>query len=143
MQIFYSDAHLQHYPPFEIFDGGEKVAYFENPERAERILKELKNTPWANIGSPLDFGLEPIIAVHDIGYISFLRTAYEEWMHAETETNFTKSALLPATFPTGSWRDHVPSSILGSAGYYIQDLSAPIVIGTYSAAIAAANCALS
>jgi len=33
--------------------------------------------------------------------------------------------------------------LLGRAGYYMMDLSAPIVAGTYPAALAAANCALS
>ena len=36
MQVYYSDHHFEHNPPFEIFDGGEKVPNFEVPERAER-----------------------------------------------------------------------------------------------------------
>lgn len=142
MYIFYSDVHLQHNPAFEIFDGGEKVPNFESPERAERILKTLKQKSWAEIHSPTDFGMEPILEVHDADYITFLQNSFAEWMQTETETNFSKSALLPATFPAGKWR-HKPVSLLGKAGYYIQDLSAPIVEGTFAAAIAAANCALS
>ena len=52
------------------------------------------------------------------------------------------STLLPATF---ALRRHPqkPTGLLGRAGYYIMDLSACIVEGTYRAARAAANCALS
>ncbi len=37
----------------------------------------------------------------------------------------------------------MPKSLLGRAGYYMMDLSAPITAGTYAAALASANCALS
>lgn len=142
MKIFYPDIHLQHNPPFEIFDGGEKYPHFEVPERAERILDALKQTSWAEILPPEDFGLDPILAVHDADYIDFLRSAYDEWMRSDTDAAYEKTALLPATFPTGK-RRRKPKTLLGKAGYYISDLSAPIVAGTYAAALAAANCALS
>jgi acetoin utilization deacetylase AcuC-like enzyme len=142
MKIFYSDIHLQHNPPFEIFDGGEKYPNFEVPERAERILAALKQTAWAEILPPEDFGLDPILAIHDADYIDFLGSAYAEWMQSDTDAAYEKTALLPATFPTGK-RKRKPKTLLGKAGYYISDLSAPIVAGTYTAALAAANCALS
>lgn len=142
MDVFYSDSHLQHDPPFEIFEGGEKVANFEVPERAVRILAALQQTSWAKIQAPHDFGLESILAVHDTGYIEFLQTAYTEWLEVETETQQEKSALLPAIFPSGNWR-HKPESLLGRAGYYMNDLSAPITAGTYKAALDSANCAIS
>jgi acetoin utilization deacetylase AcuC-like enzyme len=142
MKIFYSDIHFQHNPPFEIFDGGEKYPHFEVPERTERILAALKQTDWADILPPEDFGLDPILAVHDVDYIDFLRSAYTEWMFSATDADYEKTALLPATFPTGK-RKRKPKTLLGKAGYYISDLSAPIVAGTYAAALAAANCALS
>jgi acetoin utilization deacetylase AcuC-like enzyme len=140
MKIFYSDAHFQHNPPFEMYDGGEKVPYLENPQRAERILSALKTRTWADILPPEDFGLEPLLAVHDAAYLDFLRTAYDEWL--QTPTDYEKSALIPATFPPGGWR-RLPKTLLGKAGYYMMDLSAPITAGTYPAVLASANCALS
>jgi acetoin utilization deacetylase AcuC-like enzyme len=144
MKIFYSPVHRDHNPPFEIFDGGEKVANFEVPERAERILAALDRTRWAEILAPTDFGLEPIRAVHDEAYLDFLRTAHEEWSRqkGDSPTDYANIALLPATFPPAGWR-HRPESLLGRAGYYMMDLSAPIVAGTYRAALGAADCALS
>jgi acetoin utilization deacetylase AcuC-like enzyme len=142
MIVFYSDAHLLHHPLFEVFDGGEIVPNFEVPERAERILTALQQSTWAQIHSPEDFGLEPILEVHEADYIAFLQTAFDEWMHTETEPHYEKSALLPATFPPGNWR-HKPKTLLGRAGYFMNDLSVPITAGTYPAALASANCALS
>jgi acetoin utilization deacetylase AcuC-like enzyme len=142
MKIFYSETHHQHHPPFEIFDGGVRVPNFEVPERAERILAALQHTNWAEIHSPDDFGLEPILGVHDAEYIDFLRSAYAEWLTVEADAQYPKEALLPATFPSGIWK-HKPRTLLGRAGYYMSDLSAPIAAGTYPAALSAANCALS
>jgi acetoin utilization deacetylase AcuC-like enzyme len=140
MQVYYSNTHRLHDPPFELFDGGQHMPYLDNPERMERILSALKDRVWAEILEPDDFGLEPILAVHDVEYVDFLRTAYEEW--TQVKTPYEKKALLPATFPPRGCSRR-PKSILGRAGYHMFDLSAPIMDGTYRAAIASANCALS
>jgi acetoin utilization deacetylase AcuC-like enzyme len=141
MKVFHSPIHAQHAPPFEIFDGGEKIASFETPERMERILSALRADGRYDIGPPEDFGLAPIEAVHDRAYLDFLQTAFDEWMAEPTD--YARTALLPATFPPPNQRSHPPRSLLGRAGYYLSDLSAPIVAGTYPAALASAYCALS
>jgi len=139
MQVFYSDTHHLHNPPFELFDGGQHMPYLENPNRMERILSVLRDQDWIEILEPEDLGLDPILAVHDADYVDFLRTAFEEW--TREEANYEKAALLPATFPPRGW-SHKPKSVLGRAGYYTFDLSAPIMDGTYRAALGSANCAL-
>jgi acetoin utilization deacetylase AcuC-like enzyme len=140
MQVFYSDTHRFHNPPFELFDGGQHMPYLENPERMERILSALESQDWVEILETEDFGLDPILAVHDTEYVDFLRTAYEEWM--QEETTYEKKALLPANFPARGWSRR-PKSLLGRAGYHMFDLSAPIMGGTYQAALGSANCAVS
>ncbi len=144
MKIFYSENHRQHNPPFEVFDGGQRVPYLENPDRMDKILNALRSTNWAEIIEPDDFGLDPILAVHDAGYIHFLAASWDEWRAAEPEVESAtdNSALLPATFALRRM-PRVPKSLLGKAGYYIMDLSACIVEGTYQAALSSANCALS
>jgi acetoin utilization deacetylase AcuC-like enzyme len=143
MKTFYPHAHLAHHPPFEVFDGGLRVPYFESPERAVRILNALQATSWAEILPPEDFGLEPILAVHDPDYFTFLASAWTEWLADNPEAGAApdQAGLMPATFPPAGWR-HKPDSLLGRAGYYMMDLSAPIAAGTYDAALAAAQCAL-
>jgi acetoin utilization deacetylase AcuC-like enzyme len=139
MKVYYSEAHRKHEPPFEIFDGGLRVPYLENPDRMDRILNALHAIDWAEILEPRDFGLDPIYAVHDKDYVDFLASCWTEWLDSEAKD---KSTLLPATF---ALRRHPqkPTSLLGRAGYHIMDLSACIVEGTYQAALASANCALS
>ena len=138
MKVYYSEAHRRHEPPFEIFDGGLRVPYLENPDRMDRILNALRATDWAKIIEPSDFGLDPIYAVHDKDYVDFLASSWTEWLVTDAKD---KSTLLPSTF---ALRRHPqkPTSLLGRAGYYMMDLSACIVEGTYSAALASANCAL-
>ncbi len=144
MKIFYSENHRQHNPPFEVFDGGQRVPYLENPDRMDKILNALRSTDWAEVIEPNDFGLDPILAVHDTDYIHFLASGFDEWRAAEPEVESAtdNSAFLPATFALRR-TPRVPKSLLGRAGYYIMDLSAVIVSGTYQAALSSANCALS
>ena len=139
MNVYYSEAHRKHEPPFEIFDGGLRVPYLENPDRMDKILSALQTTNWAEMIEPRDFGLDPIYAIHDKDYVDFLASCWTEWLDSEA---IDKSTLLPATF---ALRRHSqkPTSLLGRAGYYMMDLSACIVEGTYQAALASANCALS
>ena len=139
MKVYYSEAHRQHEPPFEVFDGGLRTPYLENPDRMDRILNALRQTEWAEIVEPKALGLDPIYAVHDKDYVDFLSTSWTEWLASEAED---KSTLLPATF---ALRRHPqkPTSLLGRAGYHMMDLSACIVEGTYAAALASAYCALS
>jgi acetoin utilization deacetylase AcuC-like enzyme len=139
MKVYYSETHRQHEPPFEVFDGGLRVPYFESSGRMDRILDALHKTDWAEIMQPKEFGLDPIHAVHDREYIDFLASAWTEWLTSEARD---KATLLPSTFALRR-RPQKPTSLLGRAGYYMMDLSACIVEGTYPAALAAANCALS
>jgi acetoin utilization deacetylase AcuC-like enzyme len=139
MKVYYSEAHRNHEPPFEIFDGGLRVPYLENPDRMDRILKALQGTGWAEIAEPKDFGLDPIYAVHDKEYLDFLATSWNEWLRSEPRD---RSVLLPATFALRR-NPPRPTSLLGRAGYYMMDLSACIVEGTYAAALNSAQCALS
>lgn len=140
MKTFYSDAHTQHNPPFEYFDGGKEMPYLEMPERMMRVLAALQGRGWDEILPPTDHGLQPILAVHDPGYVEFLRTAFDEWLRQENPDD--PASLLPATFPPRRWM-RKPKSILGQAGYYQFDLSAPIMPGTFPAAYSAAQSALS
>lgn len=144
MKIFYSEEHRKHYPPFEVFDGGIRVPYYENPDRMDQILSALNKTDWAELTQPKDFGISPILAVHDQEYINFLASCWAEWLASEPEVAAApeQHAFLPATFALRR-KSRPTSSLRGRGGYYIMDLSACIVDATYKAALASANCALS
>jgi acetoin utilization deacetylase AcuC-like enzyme len=115
--------HRKHEPPFEVFDGGLRVPYLENPDRMDKILNALRSVDWADIHEPRDFGLDPIGAVHDKDYIDFLASSWTEWLASDAKD---KSILLPSTF---ALRRHPqkPTSILGRAGYYMMDLTTSFI----------------
>jgi acetoin utilization deacetylase AcuC-like enzyme len=139
VKIYRSGLHRRHDPPFEVFDGGLRTPYLENPDRVDRMVNALRQTDWAEFHEPADFGLDPLLAVHDEDYIDFLASAWTGWLDSKPKD---PSVLLPATFALR--RDPPkPTSLLGRAGYYMMDLSACIVEGTFAASLASANCALS
>lgn len=140
MKIFYSPSHIMHHPPFEVLDGGEKSQSFEIPDRVENVIHLLRQKNWAEILAPSDYGLDAILEVHDQGYLEFLQTAFQLWTAGVV--NYEHMALTPATFSPGGIR-RVPQSILGKAGYYMMDLSAPIGAETFQAALWSAYCSLS
>lgn len=144
MKIFYSEEHRNHYPPFEVFDGGMRVPYYENPDRMDRILSALKKMDWAVFSEPEDFGLDPILAVHDPDYINFLASCWDDWLDSDPSVAASPEAhaFLPATFALRR-KARPTSSLRGRGGYYMMDLSACIVAGTYKAALTSAHCALS
>jgi acetoin utilization deacetylase AcuC-like enzyme len=143
MQVIYSEAHRQHNPPFEVFEGGNKTPIFESQERLDRILAALRETDWADIRPPEEFGLEPILAVHAPDYLEFLQNSYAEWQaqSGQLGSQMDTSVLLGGTFPPRR-ASGKSAAIVGRVGYYTFDLSCPIVAGTYAAALAAAHCAL-
>ncbi|HCB01025.1 MAG TPA: acetylpolyamine amidohydrolase, partial [Anaerolineae bacterium] len=67
-----------------MFDGGQRVPYYENPDRMDKILSTLNQTNWAEIKEPTDFGLDPILAVHDKDYINFLASCWTEWLDSDS-----------------------------------------------------------
>jgi acetoin utilization deacetylase AcuC-like enzyme len=144
MKIFYSEEHRNHYPPFEVFDGGKRVPYYENPDRMDQILAALTSVDWAEMNEPVDFGLDPILAVHDRDYINFLASCWTEWLASDPEVAAApeQHAFLPASFALRR-KARPTSSLYGRGGYYMMDLSACIVEGTYKAILSSANCALS
>ncbi len=144
MQVYYTETHRQHDPPFEVIDGGQRTPYLENPARIDSILAALRETSWAEIVEPSEFGLDPILAVHAPDYVEFLASAWQQWLAAypENQQAPADAVLLPATFALRC-QPHKPSSLLGRAGYHMMDLSAVIIAGTYVAAIGSVNCALS
>lgn len=144
MKIFYSESHRQHYPPFEVFEGGKRVPYLENPDRMDQILAALSQTQWAELTAPDDFGLDPIRAVHDEDYLAFLAACWDEWLASDAKVAAApeEHVFLPATFALRR-KTRKPQTLLGKGGYYMMDLSACVTANTYPAILSAANCALS
>jgi acetoin utilization deacetylase AcuC-like enzyme len=116
---------------------GELVPSFEAPARADLILQAVQRAGF-EVSEPRAFPQAVLESVHDAAFVEFLRTAHEAWRAGGKD-----GSMLPSAFPArGLRRDHVPSGINGKMGYYAFDPSTPIVEGTWAAAFAAAQCAL-
>ena len=70
----YFDRHqLAHEPLRELHNGGWGD-YAEKSARAEII-----SASFGELVPARDFGLEPLLAVHDRGYVEFLSAAHGQW----------------------------------------------------------------
>jgi acetoin utilization deacetylase AcuC-like enzyme len=136
MITIYSAVHILHAAP-HVFLDGRLIAPYESPERASMILAALERGGFGPIQAPQQFDAALIRAIHSREYLEYLEHAYERWVAAGGEP----AAVLPSTLAV-RWMGRKSLGPLVAPGYYSFDLSAPIVAGTYRAARAAADVAL-
>ena len=137
MRIFYAETHHRHAPSREL-SGGDLMAAVEVPRRAETILAALTAASLGDIEAPETFGLETILSVHTDSYVQFLQSAYEDW-----SAEYPDRDALPLIWPMRGLRQRPPASIDGRLGFYSADAGTPITAGTWPAARAAVDVALS
>jgi len=131
--LHFDHRQLAHRPLRELHNGSW-ADYAEKSSRAEMILEALGEEP----GGVTDFGLDPILAVHDVGYVEFLRDAHDQWIAAGREGD-----AIGYTWPIVRRRDIPLQRIDARLGRYSLDASTPIAAGTWSAAYWSAQSALS
>jgi acetoin utilization deacetylase AcuC-like enzyme len=124
-------------------------AYGEVPARAEVLLAAIQRAGLGNVISPVDHGLEPILAIHAPDYVEFLRGAHAAglpYRHAgpippALASQSGRAFVMADTFSTRSARRRSPHP-WARFGYYSFDISAPFLEGTWEAAYWSAQCAL-
>jgi acetoin utilization deacetylase AcuC-like enzyme len=137
MQTVYTDRHKLRDARTELF-GGELVAPFECPARAEHILSRLREVALGEIIAPASHGLEPVLRVHDAGFVGFLETCWRDWQAAGF-----KGEAMPTSWPSRAMpRRAAPRNIDGLVGYYALCGETAISGGTWEAACAAVDVAL-
>jgi acetoin utilization deacetylase AcuC-like enzyme len=136
MITIFSADHTQHTAPHEFLDG-RLISPYESPARAAMILAAIERAGYGPVLPPRAFAETAILAVHDPEYLDYLEHAYERWVAAGGDP----AAVLPSTLAV-RWMGRKCVGPLVAPGYYSFDLSAPIVAGTYRAARAAADVAL-
>ena len=139
--VVYSPAHRAHAPRTEV-NLGLPIPTFERPERAERIRDVLAADPDFDIVGPTDHGRAPIEAVHDPGMVRFLETAWAE-LHAQ----YGRDEFFPEVVYHGALRDGmgpapVPTVAEHAFGYWCYETATPLAHGTYTAALASVDVAL-
>ncbi len=144
MKLFFSPTQLRHRPQ-QYFRFGRIGAALENPARMETLAEAL-----AALGlersEPADHGLEPILAVHDADYVRFLETIWEMWRQLPD----AGPEVLPNIHPyRGAGHDLIRqgrprnTGPIGLTGYHVGDMSCAMGEGTYPAAYASAQTAIS
>ncbi len=148
MQVVYSPVHLAHDIDTETYMG-IGVPANEVAERAEKIRTALEADGGFTLTTPTEHGEEPITGVHDAGLVRFLESAWSEvrsqniprpFLSADTYPN---RALFEGMSPDAIARFvREPVHVGGRAGFWGLDTAAPLVAGTYVAARAAVDVAL-
>ncbi|MEX0759023.1 MAG: histone deacetylase family protein [Tistlia sp.] len=137
MLTVYSDDHRLHDGKVE-FEGGKLVPCYEMPRRADLVLARTREQAIGEVIEPEDFGLAPILRVHEAGFVEFLKGAWDRWI--ATGRDF--DALPFAWAVRGMRADRIPESIDGQLGYYSFDAGTPITAGTWQAVASSVNVAL-
>jgi acetoin utilization deacetylase AcuC-like enzyme len=138
-----SPAHLAHDGLIEVM-GGRPVPCFEKPERITAIEQALSDATSHRLLPPTDHGRGPITAVHDGDLVELLE---QVWTDAVASGATDGAApLIPDTFlvgplAAGGYRG-AGTALPVRLGAYCLDTATPIVAGTYAAARAAVDVAL-
>jgi len=136
MITVFSTDHVLRNPRSELC-GGELVRPFESPQRAQMVLERVQAQHLGEIIAPARFGLAPVLRVHDAGYVEFLKQAWSEWVAAGRH-----GEAIPDCWPARRMAQRLPNSIAGKLGYYAMAGETSISGGTWEAASAAADVAL-
>src|SRR3954453_2084438 len=148
MQVVYSPAHLAHDITSETFMG-LSIPANEVAERAERIRDALTADGGFQIIEPTEHGESPITAVHDPGLVRFLEVAWSELRRQGISRSFLSADTYPNRSMFEGMSDDAVADLVrepvhagGRAGFWGLDSAAPLVAGTYIAARAAVDVAL-
>jgi acetoin utilization deacetylase AcuC-like enzyme len=144
MRVVYSPLHLGHDIRTQTILGVQVEAN-EVAERAETILATVRADAGFEVTSPTDHGLDPITAVHDPGLVRFLEEAWDEAVRQGHPYEFlAPETIANAAATEGMARDvrREAPRIDGRAGFWALDTSTYILAGTYAAARAAVDVAL-
>jgi len=145
MRVVYTPIHLAHDITHETIMG-VSVPANEVAERAERIRAALESDGGFELSGPTEHGEAPITAVHDEGLVRFLENAFAGF-RGEL---LPRPALIPEGFGVAGLVEGMDPALLrapdaassGWAGRYALDTSTPIVAGTWVAARASVDVAL-
>jgi acetoin utilization deacetylase AcuC-like enzyme len=136
MITVFSPDHLLRSPRTELY-GGELVRPHESPERAQIVLERVETQRLGEVIAPSAFGAAPLLRVHDQAYLDFLERAWSEWVAAGN-----RGEAIPDCWPARRMTQRRPNSITGKLGYYAMAGETSISHGTWEAARAAADVAL-
>jgi acetoin utilization deacetylase AcuC-like enzyme len=117
--------------------GGELVAPFECPLRAENILQRVREVSLGDIIARAQFAIEYVTRIHDPDFIHFLETCWNEW-----SGEGYKGEAIATCWPARGMQQRIPNHIEGKLGYYALAAETAISNGTWKAARASVDVSL-
>jgi acetoin utilization deacetylase AcuC-like enzyme len=136
MITVYSDRHRLRNVKTEL-SGGLLVPPHECPERAQFVLDRVVQSRLGEIVTPDEFGLEFSVRVHTADYLEFLGGAWSRWAAAGKG-----GEAIPDCWPARRMLQRRPDDIAGQLGFYAFAGETSIGEGTWEAARAAVDVAL-
>ena len=128
---FFDRRQLAHEPVQELHNGGW-TPYAEKSSRADIIA-----AAFSDLKPARDFGMEPLLNVHDRGYVEFLRTAYADW-----RASGRNGDAIGYSWPVVRRRHLDLDRIDAKLGLYSYDAATPIAEGTWEASYWSAQTSL-
>ncbi len=145
MKVFWSPDTRLHEPKGAVWvglpDPGDEL-----PERVDRILAALSGPGYEHVEAAAHDD-DALRAVHDPAFLHHLESIHREWLRSGIPELVGQDQVVPYAFPTEAMLDglpaRVPPAIQARAGTFAFDTMTPVGPGTWAAARAAVDCALS
>ena len=128
MKIVYGSRHQGHSGGMEM-NYNRFVPMFEKPERMDQILARLKEVSFGELVEPHHHGLAAVHRIHDPGYVTFLKTAWDRWQKDVGVEGFATAFM----FGMRGMKQKPGDSIYAMLSCYTFDVCVPIVAGTWEA----------
>jgi acetoin utilization deacetylase AcuC-like enzyme len=145
MRVVYDPSHVLHDPATEV-QYGVVMPMFEVAARVESIRAALLADDEFSFADPADHGLGPVTAVHHEGLVRFLAEAWSLWRThgggGSMPPQFMPDTVLHPAMREGMGEAPEPSGAIGRIGYWCWETMTPLVAGSYRAARAAVDVAL-
>jgi acetoin utilization deacetylase AcuC-like enzyme len=142
--VVWSELHARHVPGGEVWVG-VRTPGTEVPERAERIRAELE-AAGAPVREADPVPDEEALALHDEALTEWLRSAWDRWRAAGIDADPGQDRVVPYLFPhpelLGPLPLREPHAVTASAGRFAYDTMTLIGPGTWAAARAALDVAI-
>jgi acetoin utilization deacetylase AcuC-like enzyme len=142
MPVVWSDRHRLHDPGGEVWVG-VRIPGTEVPERADRIRDALTEAGAQFFGAARQRD-DAVLAVHDRALIDYLSTAWDDWEAAGLTNEPGQDRVVPYVFahPELGRKLAVPAAASARAGYFAYDTMTLVGPGTWEAARAALDSAV-
>jgi acetoin utilization deacetylase AcuC-like enzyme len=118
----------------------------EVPERVDRILATLTDAGFELVEATAHEDAV-LAAVHDPAFLRHLETVHDEWLRSGIPDLVGQDQVVPYMFATDAMLDglpgRLPTAVHARAGRYCYDTMTTVGAGTWTAARAAVDCALS